>query len=220
MIGVQFVEIGGQAKDAASFAKLDATMAGCDEEGDYATTMLIWRNGDYLPTLGWSGTGGSTYFDGDVPDNEWLNLDLEETDDILNGYDAVWVKAGSAGSITILGEVPDGEITIPLSAGYNMVANPLPKAIKVSEFGKLSASMAGCDEEGDYATTMLVWKNGDYLPTFGWSGTGGSTYFDGDVPDNKWLNLDLEETDDVVEAGHGVWIKAGSAGSITFNAAD
>ncbi len=218
MIGVQFVNIGGGVKDVATVGTLDSTMAGCDDEGNFATTMLVWRNGNYLPTFGWSGTAGTDYFDGEVPDKEWLNYDLEETADTLAGFDAFWLKAGSAGSITILGEVPEGEVTVPLSVGYNMVANPLPKAIKVSEFGKLSASMAGCDDEGNFVTTMLVWKNGNYLPTFGWSGTSGTDYFDGEVPDNKWLNYDLEETDDVVEAGHAVWIKAGSAGSITFNA--
>jgi hypothetical protein len=216
MIGVQFVDIGGTAKALATVATLDSSMAGCDDEGNYATKMLVFRNGDYLPDFGWSGTAGTEYFDGEVPDNEWLNLDLEETDDSLDRGDAFWVKAGSAGTITLVGQVPTGTITIPLSAGYNMVANPYPKAVKVSEFGQLAASMAGCDDEGNFATKMLVFKNGDYLPDFGWSGTAGTDYFDGEVPDNKWVNLDLEETNDTVDAGHAVWIKAGSAGSITF----
>ncbi len=216
MIGVQFVDIGGDAKDLATVGTLDASMAGCDDEGTFATTMQVFRNGDYLQTFGWMGTSGTQYFDGEIPDNEWLNRDLEDAGETLDKGEAFWVKAGSAGTLTLVGQVPTGTITIPLSAGYNMVANPFPKAVKVSEFGQLSANMAGCDDEGNFVTTMQVFKNGDYLQTFGWMGTSGTQYFDGEIPDNKWLNRDLEETDDTVDVGHAVWIKAGSAGSITF----
>ncbi len=216
MIGVQFVDIGGAVKDVASVAKLDANMAGFDDEGNFATTMLVFKNGDYLPDFGWSGTSGSAYLDDADLDNKWLNPDLEETDDTLNRSEAFWVKAGTAGTITLLGEVPTGTITVPLSVGYNMVANPFPKTVKVADFGTLSASMEGFDDEGNFATTMLVFKNGDYLPDFGWSGTSGSAYLDDADLDNKWLNPDLEETDDTVDVGHAVWIKAGSSGSITF----
>ncbi len=218
MIGVQFVNIGGAVKDVATVATLSSDMDGCDDGGNFDTIMLVWKNGTYLPDFGWTGTAGTDFFDGDVPDNQWVNPDLEATDDTLAAYEGAWVKAGSAGTLTLCGEVPDGEITIPLSAGYNMVANPLPRDVKVSEFGQLAASMAGCDDEGNFATIMLVWKNGTYLPDFGWTGTAGTDFFDGDVPDNKWVNPDLEETDDVVEVGHAVWIKAATAGSITFNA--
>lgn len=216
MIGVQFVNIGGAAKDLATVATLDASMAGFDENGDYDTQMKLWRNGNY-ETYGWSGTSGTDVLDDSTLDNKWLNLDLEETDDSLPKADAFWVKAGSAGFITILGEVPTGSVTVPLAAGYNMVANPFPKDVSVTSFGTLLASMEGFDENGDYATQMKVWKDGNYV-TYGWSGSSGTDVLDDSTLDNKWLNLDLEETDDVVAAGHGVWIKAGSAGSITFNA--
>ena len=216
MIGVQFVDIGGAAKDLATVVTLDSTMAGCDDEGNFATTMMVFKNGGYLEDFGWMGTSGTDYFDGEIADNQWLNRDLEDAGNTLNRGDAFWVKAGSAGTLTILGEVPSGTITIPLSAGYNMVANPFPKSVKVSEFGTLSADMVGCDDEGNFATTMMVFKNGGYLEDFGWMGTSGTDYFDGEIADNKWLNRDLEETDDTVDVGNAVWIKAGSAGSITF----
>ena len=216
MIGVQFVDIGGTAKDLATVATLDSSMAGSDDEGNFDTIMMVFKNGGYLEDFGWMGTAGTDYFDGEIPDNEWLNIRLEETADILDKGDAFWVKAGSAGTLTILGQVPSGTITIPLSTGYNMVANPFPKNVKVSEFGQLSANMAGCDDEGNFATIMMVFKNGSYLEDFGWMGTAGTDYFEGELPDNKWVNMRLEETEDEVEVGHAVWIKAGSSGSITF----
>ncbi len=220
MIGVQFVQVGGQAWNASVVAELDGSMAGFNSDGDYVTEMKIWQNGTYT-TYGWAGTSPSTYeLDGAADlDNKWLNLDYEEEVNPLAGGAAFWVKAGTSGTLTILGEVPNGEVTIPLSAGYNMVANPLPATVLAADFGKLSANMEGFNSDGDYVTEMKVWENGTYT-TYGWAGTSPSTYeLDGAADlDNKWLNLDYEVTEGTVEVGHAVWIKAGSAGSITFNA--
>ncbi len=216
MIGVQFVKIGGQAKDLATVGTLDKTMAGFDEDGFYATEMMVWANGDYT-NYGWSGSSGTDVLEDSSLDNQWLDLQLEAVDSQLDKGMAFWVKAGSAGSIMLLGEVPTGSVTIPLAAGYNMVANPLPGDAPVATFGTLSANMAGFDEDGFYATEMMVWANGDYT-NYGWSGSSGTDVLDDPSLDNQWLDLQLEKTTDIVQAGHAVWIKAGSAGSITFNA--
>ncbi len=216
MIGVQFVEVGGADKNASTVAALDANMDGFDEDGVYATEMMIWQNGDYT-TYGWSGKSGTAYLEDATLDDKWLNDAYQEEVNPLTGGDAFWVKAGSGGTITIVGQVPDGEVTITLASGYNMVANPLPKTVPAATFGKLSAGMAGFDEDGVFATEMMVWENGDYT-TYGWSGKSGTAYLDDSTLDDKWLNDAYETTDGVVEAGHAVWIKAGSAGSITFNA--
>ena len=220
MIGVQFVNVGtASAKDLTTAAQLDTSMAGFDEEGNYDTQMMVWRNGNYLPAFGWSGSSGTDVLENSDLDNKWLNLDLEEVEGVeLSPYDAVWIKAGSAGNVTISGQVPTNDVTIALTEGYNMVANPFPMAVKVADFGVLSDNMPGFDEEGNYATQMMVWKDGNYLPAFGWSGSSGTDVLENSDLDNKWLNLDLEETDDEVDFGHGVWIKAGSAGTITFKA--
>ena len=132
---------------------------------------------------------------------------------------AFWIKAGSAGSVLIYGEVPESDVTVPLSAGYNMVANPFPKDVPVATFGQLSADMAGFDDDEEFATTMMVWANGNYT-TYGWSGTSGTDVYEDDSIDNMWLTrrLDIPSNSVVIPAGHAVWIKAGSAGSITFTA--
>ena len=218
MIGVQFVEVGTGAnvKDVSTIGVLSSDMAGFDEDGNYATEMMVWRNGNYLPTFGWSGTSASEYMDEPTLDKKWLNLAYEETEDTLASYDAFWIKSSTGGTITISGQVPTNDVTVALAAGYNMVANPFPKAVKVSDFGVLSDTMPGFDEDGNYAVEMMVWQNGNYLPTFGWSGTSASEYMDEPTLDNKWLNLAYEETDDEVEFGHAVWIKSSVSGSITF----
>ncbi len=219
MIGVQFNEVGGEDKDVATVGTLSATMAGFDDEGNFITEMMVWENGDYT-TYGWGGTSGTDYADDSSLDNKWLDLQLQVPQNAtLASTGAFWVKAGSAGSITVSGEVPDGDVTVPLSVGYNMVANPLPQDVPVASFGALSAAMAGFDDEGNFITEMMVWANGDYT-TYGWAGTSGTDYADDSSLDNKWLDLQLQVPADnvVVPAGGAVWIKAGSSGSITFNA--
>ena len=218
MIGMQFVEVGsGDAKALADAATLDSSMAGFDEDGFYATELMVWKNGNYT-TFGWSGSSGTDVLGDDSLDNKWLDKDLEETADELAAEDAVWIKAEKVGTVTVCGQVPSEDtVTVPLSAGYNMVANPYPKTVKVADFGVLSANMAGFDEDGFYATELMVWKNGNYT-TYGWSGSSGTDVLGDPSLDNKWLDKDLEETNDTVDFGHGVWIKAASAGSITFSA--
>ena len=218
MIGMQFVEVGSaDAKALSTAATLDSSMAGFDDEGTYATELMVWKNNNYT-TYGWSGSSGTDVLEDSSFDNKWLNNDLEETDDELDAPDAVWIKAATAGTVTVCGQVPsESTVTVPLAAGYNMVANPFPKTVKVADFGVLSANLIGFDDEGTYATEMMVWKNGNYT-TYGWSGTSGTDVLEDSSLDNKWLNNDLEETDDTVDFGHGVWIKAATAGSITFTA--
>lgn len=222
MIGVQFNEVGGADKPVATVGQLSANMAGFNEDGDFDTEMMVWADGNYT-TYGWAGTSGTDYDAGAELDNKWLdrdNLVVPNDADPLPAYGAFWVKAGSAGSILIKGEVPDGDVTVPLAAGYNMVANPLPQDVPVATFGRLAASMAGFNEDGDFATEMMVWEDGNYT-TYGWAGTSGTDYDAGAELDNKWLdrdNLVVPEVTTVVRAGHAVWIKAGSAGSITFSA--
>ena len=81
----------------------------------------------------------------------------------------------------------------------------------------LSEDMAGFDEDGNNVTELHVW-NGIGYTRYGWSGTSGTDYMEDPDYDNQWLDdqLEMVEDDVVVPFGHGVWIKAGSAGSITF----
>ena len=129
---------------------------------------------------------------------------------------AAWIIADGAGTMTVSGEVPsEATVTVPLTAGFNMVANPYPAKVPVSEFGVLDASFAGFNEEGDYATFMKIWDGANYA-TYGWSGSSGTDVLDDPSLDNKWLNKDLEEVDKDVDFGIGVWIIAEKAGNITF----
>ena len=220
MIGVQFVEVGTEAaKSLADSMTLNSAMSGFDDGGSFATEMMVWKNNDYT-TYGWAGSSGTDVIGDSSLDNKWLNDELEEDDEaFLAAHDAVWIKAEKAGTVIVSGEVPTNTVvTVPLAVGYNMVANPFPKSVKVANFGVLSANMAGFDDGGSFATEMMVWKDGNYA-TYGWAGSSGTDVIGDSSLDNKWLNDELEEDDEAyVDFGHGVWIKAASAGTITFTA--
>ena len=178
--------------------------------------MRIW-NGNGYDYYGWSGTAGTDVLEDPDLDKKWLNSDMEEVVDSIAASGGFWIKTTeSSGTITISGEVPsEATTTVPLSAGFNLVANPYPGDVLVAEFGQLASTMSGPDEEGTFTTELRTW-NGNGYDYFGWSGTAGTDVLEDPDLDNKWLNSDMEKTTDKVLFGHAVWIKAGESGSITF----
>ena len=218
MIGVQFLQVGGAEKDLANVGDLDASMSGFDEDEYFATEMQIW-NGNGYDYYGWSGSSGTDVYDDPAYDNLWLDSNTMEAPELKAPVGlGVWVKAEKAGTMTISGEVPsDDTVTVSLTAGWNMVANPYPGSVPIASFGALDASMSGFDEDEYFATEMQIW-NGNGYDYYGWSGTSGTDVYDDPTYDNLWLDSNTMEpaTDVKVDFGHAVWIKAEKAGTITF----
>lgn len=220
MIGVQFNQVGGEAIKLATFGTLDSSMAGLDEDYNYTTTLLRW-NGNGYDTFGWTGDSGTEMLDDASYDYQWLNLDLEDEGDSTTPGFSGWVKAGSAGTLTVSGEVPDVKDITPvaLTSGFNMLAYPFPKQQPLAKFATFSRTdgvTAGLDEDYNYTTTLLIW-NGNGYNTFGWTGDSGTEMLDDASFDNQWLNLDLEDEGTTLDFGKGFWIRAAAAGTLTFN---
>ena len=214
MIGVQFVQVGGNNLDLGTVGTLNAEMPGYDEDGNYDTEMQVW-NGNGYDYYGWAGDSGSKVDNDPDLDNKWLDMDNEEIDEIAAKGSGFWILAKQAGTLTISGEVPSSAVTIQLTTGFNMVANPFPGGVAVSDFGVLDSSFPGYDEDGDYDTEMQVW-NGNGYDYYGWAGDSGSKVDNDPDLDNKWLDMDNELVDDVIPYGNAVWILTKRAGSITF----
>ena len=215
MIGVQFNQVGGNALALSSVGSLDDTMAGFDDEIIFATEMRVWDGNGY-DTYGWTGTSGTDVLEDESMDKQWLNFDLEDDGSTMAPGAAMWIKAGSTGTLTVSGEVPEETTrTVNLAAGFNMLAYPYPMEVPISTFATLDTSMAGFDEEIIFATEMRVWDGNGY-DTYGWTGTSGTDILEDSSMDNKWLNYDLEDNGDTLSFGEGFWIKAATPGTLTF----
>ena len=225
MVSAQFIPVGagtlergistiGELKDANG-----NPMPGYDDEYTYATTMKVWDpTTEKYTTYGWSGSSAGDIDDMPELNNLWLDATTEETDDTVATTSGVWIKAGSAGTFTVSGEVPNTPtVQLSLVAGLNLVANPYPAAVPVASFGTLDSTMSGYDDEYTYATTMKVWDPAtEKYTTYGWSGTSAGEIDDMPELNNQWLDATTEATTDVIPYGAGVWIKAEKAGTITF----
>ena len=84
-----------------SFGTLDPSMPGYDSEWTYDTELLVWNPATLgYTTYGWAGTSGTDVDDDSSYDNQWLDQGTEITTDKIPAGSAVWIHAGTAGSIT------------------------------------------------------------------------------------------------------------------------
>ena len=222
MVAAQFVPVGSDAleREISTIGTLDSSMAGYDDEYTYATEMRVWDATTRMyTTYGWAGTSPETIDKMPELNNTWLDAGTEATDDVLDTSAGVWIKAASAGTFTVSGEVPSEKtISVPLVAGLNMIAYPYPAAVPVSTFGTLDSNMAGYDDEYTYATEMRVWNpNTRMYTTYGWAGTSPETIDKMPELNNTWLDAGTEATEDTIPFGAAVWIKAATSGTITFS---
>ena len=215
-IGVQFVNVGGDPKTLLDVVRLDDTYDGYTSAYKFPNQMQIW-NGNGYDFYGWAGTSGTDVDDDASLDYTWTDLDAEAVDDVeLPAFSGLWLNVASAGTATLSGEVVVTNVTVQLSAGYNMICNPFPAAVPVTSFGKLDASFDGYTAAYKFPTQMQVW-NGNGYDFYGWAGTSGTDVDDDASLDYTWTDLDAEAVDAVIPIGGSVWINADHAGTITFS---
>lgn len=217
MVGVQFNKVGGEPLDLATFSKLDDDMPGFDDDEIFDTELRLWDGVRYA-YYGWSGKGGTDVYDDPSYDNLWLDSNKMEADDnVLKSFEGAWVLAGTAGVMTVAGEVPTNDtVTVNLVPGWNIVANPFPGAVKICDFGQMDDGYAGFDDDEIFANQMRVWDGARYT-YYGWSGNGGTDVYDDPSYDDLWLDSNtMEATEATVAFGHAVWINAEKTGTITF----
>ena len=218
MIGVQFNQVGGEPLDLGTVGVLDSSMDGFDAEGSFPNEMRVFDGTDYT-YYGWSGSSGTDLLDNADLDNQWIDTtELAPVDEEMKPAQGFWIKSETGGTITLSGEVPTADtIQADVGIGWNMIANPYPGAVLVENFGTLDSTFAGFDAEGNFPNEMRVWDGENYA-YYGWSGNSGSSLLDNPDIDNKWIDTtELAVTDDKIEFGKAVWIKASSSGKITFS---
>ena len=229
MIGTSFQSIGVnntisvQDIKASGLTGLDWTFA--TETGD---TMQIWDASSqmYLTTLYYAGdeqTDDMSAMGGEA--GTWFDLGgiFATADLTLENGDAFWILSSATGAkVTIAGEVPTTANEITIVPGFNMIANPYPKAVKVNDLFSITG-LTGLDwtfatEAGD---TLQIWDAASqmYLTTLYYAGdeqTDDMSAMGGEA--GTWFDLGgtFATADTEIPAGGAFWILSSGTGTLTF----
>lgn len=110
------------------------------------------------------------------------------------GFWLLW--PADAGTITFVGEVPQGTLSVPLNAGYSLVASKVPQTGKLVTDLKWPTPVANND-------TVLLWANGKY----------SSYSYSADELD--WVGPGGNLGEPVIPVGAGFWSLKSAAGTWT-----
>ena len=210
MIGGQFTKVGGGDLNVAENDFLpDEDVEGMDPNtGDFTTYLMPWTGSDYAQNIYWAGNVGW----GEDYDNKWLAGDWTPASRDFAESEGTWLWTPSAGSIKVCGEVVTTNVTVQLTAGYNMICNPFPCTTTLASIVP-SASMSGMDgNTGDFSSYIMPWSGSDYAQNIYWAGNVGW----GEDYDNKWLAGDWTQASRTFACGEGFWVYTPTACSVTF----
>ncbi len=229
MIGTAFQDVGKantlgiQNVKASGLTGLDWTFATTD--GD---TMLVWDPVQQMYTK-------TLYYTGDSDPDEimttfgaqpgtWFDTENFKTaEDIVANGDAFWILSSvEESTITIAGEVPTTAGAITISTGFNMIANPYPKAVKVNDLftctGLTGLDWTFATTEGD---TLMIWNPATqmYETTLYYAGDSdpdGIMDTFGAVP-GTWFDTEHFQTAQTeIPVGGSFWILSSGPGTLTF----
>ena len=229
MIGTAFQNVGVanqiniQDIKASGLTGLDWTFA--TTAGD---TLLIWDSSaqGYLTTLYYTGdedTDGLMAGMGATPGTWFDTVAFGTATDTLENGDAFWILSSSPNAtVTIAGEVPEDANSITIVPGFNMIANPYPKAVKVNDLFTCTG-LTGLD--WTFATTagdtLMIWNPEE-------QGYTTSLYYAGDSdPDGimagfgaepgTWFDtVEFKTAETEIPVGGAFWILSSGTGTLTF----
>ena len=213
-INVQQIKASGlNGLDWDSFAPGD-TLKIWDASSQMYLTTLYYAGDEQTESMTGMGGEAGTWFD---LDGTFATADLE-----LENGDAFWIiSSKEGGKVTVSGEVPTSANSIEIVKGYNMIANPYPKTIKINDLFSISG-LAGLDWDsfapGD---TLKVWDASSqmYLTTLYYAGdeqTESMTGMGGEA--GTWFDLDgtFATAETEIPAGAAFWIISSGNGTLTF----
>jgi len=98
-------------------------------------------------------------------DGEWLPVEAGSTTVIAPGT-GYFLRVGAATTVTYVGEVPQGTLSIPLVAGFNLVGSKVPQA------GGVTTALGYTPVDGDQVYTYnstsgysIFTYDGEWLPS-------------------------------------------------------
>ena len=186
------------------------------ETGVGYARLQKWTPGTGYTSYEWTGEGVAEAWDWEGIDNKWLTSGSEEiaTVDVSKG-EGFWLwldpaEVSESITITVSGQVPsDGTVTVPLVAGYNLIANPFPVAIDIQnlEFSNLPTIDVNTESGMGYAR-LQTWTPGTGYTSYEWTGEGIAEAWDWEGIDNKWLTSGSEAVAEnvMIPAGASFWL--------------
>ena len=212
MIGAQFTKVGGGKLNIEdNDFQPDASLPGIDlSTDDYFTSYIMpWGGSDYAQNIYWAGNVGW----GEEYDNKWLTGEFQPAEKEFSESEGAWLWTPSAASVTVAGEVITTNVTVQLSAGFNMLSCPFPCAITLDSIVP-SATMSGIDESTEeyFTSYIMPWGGSDYAQNIYWAGNVGW----GEEYDNKWLTGSFTPASKTFALGEGFWLYTPTACSVTF----
>ena len=221
MIGVQFSDIGGAEKSLTSVFTLDETFAGYDDDYKFSNKMRVWDGvKESYAFYGWAGSSGTDVDDDPTLDNTWTDMEAYAVEgEFFSVGSGAWIITDKSGTLTVSGEVKLEDVTIDLVAGYNIVCNPFPCEVSITDFGVLDSSFAGYDDDYKFSNKMRVWDGvKESYAFYGWAGSSGTDIDDDPSLDNTWTDMEAYAVDGKIKPGEAVWIITEKAGTMTFKA--
>ncbi len=209
MIGAQFTKVGGAALDAAEDFIPGSNMSGVDTSTYQFTSYLMpWEGSGYGESIYWSGNTGM----GADYDNKWLTPGWTPATCPISESEGTWIWTPSATTVLVSGEVVTTNVTVNLSAGYNMVCCPFPASMVLSAIVP-AESMSGVDTSTyQFTSYIMPWDGSGYGESIYWSGNTGM----GADYDNKWLTPSWTPASKTFLPGEGFWIYTPTACQVTF----
>jgi len=177
----------------------------------------------YPTTLYYTGdVQTETMTDMGVKAGEWFDMDTfaAATTEFENGF-AFWIVGSTANAtVTLKGEVPTNAPAVTLVSGFNMLANPYPKAAGINDIISTSG-LAGFDwDAGEPGDTLMIWDAAQqmYPTTLYYTGdTQTATMVDMGVPAGVWFDMDtFAAATTEIPVGGAFWIVTDNGGSLTF----
>ena len=207
IIGAQFGNVGSGGMEVSS------VQGDNFQSGDQ---LRLWDpdSEEYTSFGFYSEDDGGVYADDTYSQNlgsGWGDDDQVIVDQQMSPGTGFWIENAESLVVTLSGEVKDTK-TLDYSAGYNLLINPRPEPINLSDITSDSL------ESGDQ---IRFWdaESNEYTTYAFYSDEDGGVYEDDSYSVNKgagWGDDDQVVPDAVVGIGEGFWLETASEGTLTF----
>ena len=217
MIGTSFQSI--DVENTISIQDIKAKgLVGIDWDSfELGDTLMIWSAEEqaYSVTLYYTGDEQTESMDMyGVEAGTWFDMDMFCTAEMtLENGDAFWVDSSVENATAVVaGEVPSVANSIKILPGFNMVANPYPKAVKVNELFSISGIQGVDWDSFELGDTLEIWSAEEqaYSITLYYTGDEQTESMDMyGVEAGTWFDMDMFAATDVeIPAGGAFWVNS------------